>query len=132
MSQDVLVLISMKDDYTKALAKAERELSDLETEIAALVQRKAQLEQTISNLRSLTGVKQEERSLSDSIRLVLKATDRFLSTQQVVEKLEAFTKDVNPVSVSTILSRLAKDKEAIAGATEGGRNGYMWNPFKKD
>jgi hypothetical protein len=116
----------MKDDYTKALAKAERELSDLETEIAALVQRKAQLEQTISNLRSLTGVKQEERSLSDSIRLVLKATDKYLSTQQVVEKLGAFTKDVNPVSVSTILSRLAKDKEAVAGSTEGGRNGYMW------
>jgi hypothetical protein len=124
----------MSNSYEKALDDAQKELAELEVRSAKIDQRKAQLEQTIIGLKALmhVGFGAEERSLTDGIRLVLKASDRFVSAQEVLEQLRMLYPNFIPTanklnSVTTLLSRLAKDKEIIAGKTEEGRVGYAWN-----
>jgi hypothetical protein len=124
----------MSENYEKALDDAQQELAELEVESAKIEQRKAQLEQTIIGLKALmrVGFGAEERSLTDGIRLVLKASDKFMSAQEVLEQLRMLSPKFIPTanklhSVVTLLNRLAKDKEILPGQTEEGRVGYAWN-----
>jgi hypothetical protein len=67
------------DEYTKALSVAEKELARLNAEADGIAQRRAQLQQTISTLRTLTnGSEQEERTLTDAIRIIVKAADGYI------------------------------------------------------
>lgn len=117
----------MTTAYRKALEDAQKELLELETQIAVLSQRRAQLEQTIASLKLLMGESDEGLGITDSIQMVLEASREFLSADEVSKKLQAFLPNVNPVSVSSILSRLASEKRVITGTTERGRTGYKWN-----
>ena len=124
----------MTENYEKALAEAKKELASLEIQSAHIDRRKAQLEQTIIGLKTLMGIGfgSEQRSLTDGIRLVLRASDRFMSVQEVLESLRMLYPNFIPgidklKSVASILNRLARDKEIIQDKTEEGKVGYMWN-----
>lgn len=125
----------MSANYEKALDDAQKELAELEVQSAKIEQRKAQLEQTIIGLKALMRVDSgaEDRSLTDGIRLVLKASDRYMSAQEVLEHLRMIYPNLSDNklnSITTLLNRMAKD-EIIQGQTEAGRVGYMWNRIPK-
>jgi hypothetical protein len=127
----------MSENYEKALDDAQGELVELEVQSAKIEQRKAQLEQTIIGLRSLMRVDSgaEERTLTDGIRLILKASDRYMSTHEVLDHLRMIYPNLSTEnklsSVTTLLNRLTKDGEIIQGKTEEGRVGYTWNRIPK-
>jgi hypothetical protein len=103
-------------EYSKALTVAEKELSRLNAEAEVIAQRRAQLQQTISTLRTLTNVSEEsERTLTDSIRIVVKAADGYVSAAHVLKaacSMGAKFSGKNPkASIITILGRLVKDGE---------------------
>jgi hypothetical protein len=119
------------DQYKKAVEVAEAELGDVETQIAALSQRRAQLQQTISALRTLLGEETDDPKVTENIRIILQAANGLLSASKVLEKLEAmgvsFT-GKNPIaSVQTILARMARPGgEVIRFSPPGGTLAYKW------
>jgi Ca2+-binding EF-hand superfamily protein len=103
-------------EYKKALSVAEKELSRLNVEADAIAQRQAQLQQTISTLRTLTNVSDEDkRTLTDAIRIIVKAADGYIGAGEVLRSaysMGAKFSGKNPkASIITILARLAKDGE---------------------
>jgi hypothetical protein len=103
-------------EYKKALSVAEKELSKLNAEADAIAQRSAQLQQTISTLKTLTNVSEEgERTLTDAIRIIVKAANGYIGAGDVLKS--AYSMGVkfsgkNPkASIFTILARLVKDGE---------------------
>lgn len=123
---------SMTTIYEKALADAVKELDKVRAEIAELEKKKARLEAMISGINLGLGNEPEERSLTDSIKTILRAAHSFMSADEVSEELGKFVKQLNPVSVSSILSRLAKEKKVKQGKTLKGRTGYIWNYEKEN
>jgi hypothetical protein len=103
-------------EYRKALAAAEKELAKFDAMADAIAQRHAQLQQTISALKTLMNVsEQEERTLTDTIRIVVKAANGYISAADVLKgvySMGARFSGKNPkASVVTILGRLVKDGE---------------------
>jgi hypothetical protein len=119
------------NQYKKAVETAETELGDIETQIATLTQRRAQLQQTISALRTLLGEETDDPKVTENIRIVLQAANGLLSASNVLEKLEAmgvsFT-GKNPIaSVQTILARMARPGgEVIRFSPPDGSLAYKW------
>jgi hypothetical protein len=104
------------DEYKKALSKAEGELATLDAKADVIARRRAQLQQTISALKTLMNVsEQEERTLTDTIRIVVKAANSYISAADVLKgvySMGAKFSGKNPIaSVITILGRLVKDGE---------------------
>jgi hypothetical protein len=103
-------------EYGKALSVAEKELARLNVEADAIAQRRAQLQQTISTLKMLTnGSEEGERTLTDAIRIIVKAADGYISAAAVLKSaysMGAKFSGKNPkASIITILGRLVKDGE---------------------
>jgi hypothetical protein len=103
-------------EYKKALSVAEKELSRLNAEADAIAQRQAQLQQTISTLKTLTNVSEEgERTLTDTIRIIVKAADGYIGAGEVLKSAYAmgakFSGKNPKASIITILARLVKDGE---------------------
>jgi hypothetical protein len=121
--------ISMTDsDYGNALAAAEQELETLNNQAELIERRRAQLQQTIAALKTLTDVaEQEERTLTDTIRIVVKGAKGYIAPADVLRGVQAMGATFagkNPISsVVTILGRLAKENELLRDP-EG--KGYMW------
>lgn len=119
------------DQYKKAVDAAETELGNVETQIATLAQRRAQLLQTISALRTLIGEETDDPKVTENIRIILQAANGLLSASKVLEKLEAmgvsFT-GKNPIaSVQTILARMARPGgDVIRFTPPGGSLAYKW------
>lgn len=110
-------------EYQKALSAAEKELLKLNAEAEGMDKRRAQLEQTISTLKALTNVTDEaERTLTDVIRIVVKAANGYISASDVLKgaySMGATFTGKNPkASIITILGRLVKagELETEAGA----------------
>ncbi|MGD0571232.1 MAG: hypothetical protein ABSA78_22795 [Candidatus Sulfotelmatobacter sp.] len=117
-----------EDDYKKALEAAEKELADLEVKAEVVTQRRAQLQQTIGALKTLMNIsEQEERTITDTIRIVLKATNDYIVPADVLKQVLAmgvqFSSKNAIASVVTILGRLHKDGELQRDML--GR--YRWN-----
>ena len=105
-----------KGEYKKALSVAEKELSQLNAEADAIAQRQAQLQQTISTLKTLTDVSEEgERTLTDTIRIIVKAANGYIGAGEVLKSaysMGAKFSGKNPkASIITILGRLVKAGE---------------------
>jgi hypothetical protein len=103
-------------EYKKALSAAEGELAKLDAKADVIAQRRAQLQQTISALKTLMNVsEQEELTLTDTIRIVLKAANGYISAANVLKgtySMGAKFSGKNPAaSVITILGRLVKEGE---------------------
>jgi hypothetical protein len=104
-------------EYTNALRAAEKELANLDAEAEAVAQRRARLQQTISTLKTLTNSseQQEERTLTDTIRIIVKAADGYISAANVLKSAHSmgakFTGKNPKASIITILGRLVKDGE---------------------
>ena len=103
-------------EYKKALSVAEKELSKLNAEADVIAQRRAQLQQTISTLKTLTNVSEEgERTLTDAIRIIVKAANGYISAGEVLKSaysMGAKFSGKNPkASIITILGRLVRDGE---------------------
>jgi hypothetical protein len=103
-------------DYRKALSVAEKELARLNAEVDAITQRQAQLQQTISTLKTLTNVSEEgERTLTDVIRIIVKAANGYIGAADVLKSaysMGATFSGKNPkASIITILGRLVRDGE---------------------
>jgi hypothetical protein len=114
------------DEYKKALAAAEKELKTLNAQADLIEQHRAQLQQTIGALQTLTKVsEQEERTLTDTIRIVVKAANEYISAAEVLKGVISMGGKFggkNAISsVVTILSRLHKEREP--GVVGGG---YRW------
>ena len=93
-----------------------KELSRLNAEADAIAQRQAQLQQTISTLKTLTNVSEEgERTLTDAIRIIVKAANGYIGAGEVLKSaysMGAKFSGKNPkASIITILGRLVKDGE---------------------
>jgi hypothetical protein len=103
-------------EYRKALLTAEGELAKLDTKVDVIEQRRAQLQQTISALKTLMKVsEQEERTLTGTIRIVVKAANGYISAADVLKGLYSmgakFSGKDPKRSVITILGRLVKEGE---------------------
>ncbi len=101
------------DDYNKALSAAEKELSGVTAQIELLEQRRAQLEQTVSALKVLTDVAQdEERTLTEMIKIVVRGANDYISGADVLKAVIAMGAKFGGNAISTvvtILGRLYKD-----------------------
>jgi hypothetical protein len=116
------------DDYSKALEAAEKELESVTTKIELLEQRRAQLQQTVGALKTLTDVSQaEERTLTDTIKIVIQAANGYVSAAEVLQgarSMGAKFGGKNPISsVVTIMGRLSKEGFLERGA---GLGTYRW------
>jgi hypothetical protein len=116
MDHRIVFIGHASDEYTKALSVAEKELARLNAEAEAIAQRRAQLQQTISTLKTLTnGSEQEERTLTDAIRIIVKAADGYISAADVLKAAYSmgakFSGKSPRASIVTILGRLVKDGE---------------------
>ena len=105
-----------EDDYKNALEAAEKELADLEVKGEVIAQRRAQLQQTIGALKTLMNIsEQEERTITDTIRIVMKAANGYVAPAQVLKNVLAmgvkFSSKNAIASVVTILGRLHKEGE---------------------
>lgn len=103
-------------EYKKALAVAEGELARLDAKAEVIAHRRAQLLQTIAALKTLMNIEEaDQRTLTDSIRIVVKAANGYLSAADVlrgVVSMGATFSGKNPIaSIVTILGRLVKDGE---------------------
>jgi hypothetical protein len=102
--------------YKKALSTAQNELAGLDAKADSIAQRRAQLQQTISALKTLMNVSDEEgRTLTDTIRIVVKAANSYISAADVLKGVHAmgvkFSGKNPKASIVTILGRLVKDGE---------------------
>jgi ABC-type transporter Mla subunit MlaD len=117
MSKSFVSIVTGGDSkYKKALSAAWIELSKLDAKADVIARRRAQLQQTISTLQTLTNVsEQEERSLTDSIRIIVKAASGYVSAADVMNAAYAmgakFSGKDPRASVITILGRLVKEGE---------------------
>jgi|HubBroStandDraft_4_1064222.scaffolds.fasta_scaffold19107_2 hypothetical protein len=118
------------DEYKKALDAAEKELETLDAQASLIEQRRAQLQQTIGALQTLTKVsEQEERTLTETICIVVKAATEYISAAEVLKGVISmggkFGGKNAIASVVTILSRLHKEGklEREPGVVGGG---YRW------
>jgi hypothetical protein len=118
------------NDYANALTAAQEELETVNEQIVALTQRQAQLQQTVLALKTLTGKESDdETSLTEKIRLVVRAANEPLTGAEVIAALEAMGVDKKQVaSITTILSR---DKDFTRTPRKDGQLGYLWTPFRK-
>ena len=119
--------------YAQAISAAQQELDAVNEQIAALAQRQAQLQQTISALKNLIGEQSDdEPSMTETIRMILRASKEPLTTAEIVEGMHAINETFggkNPAaSVTTILGRLAAQKEIARMPGENPAR-YMWAPF---
>jgi len=104
------------NEYKNALAVAEGELARLDAKAEFIAHRRAQLQQTIAALKTLMDIEQaDERTLTDTIRIIVKAADGYLSAADVLRgavSMGATFSGKNPkASIVTILGRLVKDGE---------------------
>jgi hypothetical protein len=112
----VEVIFMGTDDYSKALASAEKELETLNVKADVIAQRRAQLQQTISALKTLMNISvQEDRTITDTIRIVVRAANGYISTEDIWTGVLAmgakFTGKNALASIVTMLGRLHKDGE---------------------
>jgi hypothetical protein len=103
-------------EYKNALAVAQAELGRLDAKAEVIAHRRAQLQQTIAALKTLLNIQEaDERTLTDTIRIVVKAANGYLSAADVLRgavSMGATFSGKNPIaSVVTILGRLVKDGE---------------------
>lgn len=116
----------MTDEYERALRRAQTELAACDKEAEQLERKRAKLRQTVAILQSLVGGDtQIEPSLTEAILTVLKSSNDFMATAEILERLRMMGLNVQPASVATILSRLTKAGQLLNGIGVGG-NGYMW------
>jgi hypothetical protein len=104
------------NEYKNALAVAEGELARLDAKAEVIAHRRAQLLQTIAALKTLMNIEEaDQRTLTDSIRIVVQAANGYLSAADVlrgVVSMGATFSGKNPIaSIVTILGRLVKDGE---------------------
>lgn len=116
------------DDYGKALAAAQKELDTLNNQAEIIERRRAQLQQTISSLKTLMHVAEdEERTLTDCIRIAVKGAQGYISAADVLKTVVAmgapFSGKNMIDSVVTILNRLQKQNELLR---DPNGKGYMW------
>src|SRR5438552_13134738 len=105
-------------DYGKALSAAERELELLNNQAEIIERRRAQLQGTISALKTLMNIAEdEERTLTDTIRIVVRGAKGYIAAAEVLKSVIAmgvtFSGKNAIASVVTILSRLHKDGEFV-------------------
>jgi hypothetical protein len=103
-------------EYKNALAVAEGELARLDAKAEVIARRRAQLQQTIAALKTLMNFEEaDERTLTDTIRIVVKAANGYLSAADVLRgavSMGATFSGKSPIaSIVTILGRLVKDGE---------------------
>jgi hypothetical protein len=103
-------------EYKNALAVAQAELGRLDAKAEVIAHRRAQLQQTIAALKTLMNIqKADERTLTDTIRIVVKAANGYLSAADVLRgavSMGATFSGKNPIaSIVTILGRLVRDGE---------------------
>jgi len=103
-------------EYKNALAVAQAELGRLDAKAEVIAHRRAQLQQTIAALKTLMNIQEaDERTLTDTIRIVVKAANGFLSAAEVLRgavSMGATFSGKNPIaSIVTILGRLVRDGE---------------------
>jgi hypothetical protein len=103
-------------EYKNALAVAQAELGRLDAKADVIAHRRAQLQQTIAALKTLMNIQEaDERTLTDTIRIVVKAANGYLSAADVLRgavSMGATFSGKNPIaSIVTILGRLVKDGE---------------------
>jgi hypothetical protein len=103
-------------EYKNALAVAQGELGRLDAKAEVIAHRRAQLQQTIAALKTLMNIEDaDERTLTDTIRIVVKAANGYLSAADVLRgavSMGATFSGKNPIaSIVTILGRLVKDGE---------------------
>jgi hypothetical protein len=116
----------MSESYELALRSAEVELATCDAEADKLERKRAQLRQIISDLKSLLGMKLEiDESLTSAVLGAAKATDGFVTAAQVMDRLVLRGFQVQTTTVATILSRLAKSGQLLAGRSVEG-TGYRW------
>jgi hypothetical protein len=126
---DFVEVDAMTDnDYSNALTAAQKELEALNNQAEIIERRRAQLQQTISSLKTLMHVAEdEERTLTDCIRIAVKGAQGYISAADVLKAVIAmgapFSGKNMIDSVVTILSRLHKQGELLRDPN--GR-GYMW------
>jgi hypothetical protein len=104
------------NEYKNALAVAQAELGRLDAKAEVIAHRRAQLQQTIAALKTLMNIEEaDERTLTDTIRIVVKAANGYLSAADVLRgavSMGATFSGKNPIaSIVTILGRLVKDGE---------------------
>lgn len=135
MVGDVEVHVTMSnDDYSKALATAQKELESLNNQAEIIERRRAQLQQTISSLKTLMNVaEEEERTLTDCIRIAVKGAHGYISSADVLKAVIAmgapFSGKNMIDSVVTILNRLQKQDELLR---DPNGKGYMWTGYVLD
>jgi len=103
-------------EYKNALAVAQAELGRLDAKAEVIAHRRAQLQQTIAALKTLMNIQEaDERTLTDTIRIVVKAANGYLSAAEVLRgamSMGATFSGKNPIaSIVTILGRLVRDGE---------------------
>jgi len=103
-------------EYKNALAVAQAELGRLDAKAEVIAHRRAQLQQTIAALKTLMNIQEaDERTLTDTIRIVVKAANGYLSAADVLRgavSMGATFSGKNPIaSIVTILGRLVRDGE---------------------
>jgi hypothetical protein len=116
------------NDYGNALTAAQKELETLNNQAEIIERRRAQLQQTISSLKTLMHVAEdEERTLTDCIRIAVKGAQGYISAADVLKAVIAmgapFSGKNMIDSVVTILSRLQKQNELLR---DPNGKGYMW------
>jgi hypothetical protein len=116
------------NDYSNALVAAQKELETLNNQAEIIERRRAQLQQTISSLKTLMHVAEdEERTLTDCIRIAVKGAQGYISAADVLKAVIAmgapFSGKNMIDSVVTILSRLQKQDELLR---DPNGKGYMW------
>lgn len=117
--------------FKQALEAAEKELENLDWEAERIEQRRSQLQQTIASLKTLMNVApdDEARTLTDTIRTVVKASNGYISAADVLKgaiSMGAKFGGKNAIaSVVTILSRLHRDGE-LERDTSVAAGGYRW------
>jgi len=121
----------MTENYEKALADAESEMSDVDSRLEQLERRKAQLLSTIAGLRSLMGkpVDPEEMTLTDAIRMVFKSSNDSMTVPQVMVDLRvlgAVTGKDKTAVVATIVNRMVRGSEITPDKMKDGRLSYRW------
>src|SRR5258708_7894053 len=114
--------------YSNALVAAQKELETLNNQAEIIERRRAQLQQTISSLKTLMHVAEdEERTLTDCIRIAVKGAQGYISAADVLKAVIAmgapFSGKNMIDSVVKILSRLQKQDELLR---DPNGKGYMW------
>jgi|ERR1019366_1106992 predicted transcriptional regulator len=122
-------------NYAKAISDAQQELDAVNEKIAALMQRQAQLQQTIFALRNLIGERgEDDTSMTETIRIIIRASKEPITAAEIIEGLHAINETFggkNPTaSVTTILGRMVKEKEIARLPRKDGAFGYVSTSFR--